>query len=87
MPRTGPEPTGDRRRARPRRGPRLTHDDATMHGRLNWALGNSLYPPIAVGGAEKVVQSLAEALTRSDHRVSVMTLSQDPVGKVERIDA
>jgi glycosyltransferase involved in cell wall biosynthesis len=56
-----------------------------MPGRLNLALVNSLYPPIAVGGAEKVVQSLAEALTRSDHRVSVITLSQDPVGKVERI--
>jgi glycosyltransferase involved in cell wall biosynthesis len=36
---------------------------------------NSLYPPIAVGGAEKVVQALAEGLAKAKHRVSVITLS------------
>lgn len=56
-----------------------------MSGRLNVTLINSLYPPVAVGGAEKVVQYLAEALVRSGHRVSVITLSPAPGGKVEYI--
>lgn len=52
---------------------------------LNVALINSLYPPTAVGGAEKVVQSLAEALVRSNHRASVVTLCADGRGSVDRL--
>lgn len=58
----------------------------TAGRRLNIALLNSLYPPIAVGGAEKVVHRLAEALARSRHRVSVITLCREGRGQVERAD-
>ncbi|HEY0797046.1 MAG TPA: glycosyltransferase family 4 protein [Acidisarcina sp.] len=37
---------------------------------------NTLYPPFTVGGAEKSVSLLAEALARSGDEVSVITLSQ-----------
>lgn len=53
-------------------------------GRLGVTLVNSLYPPIAVGGAEKVVQNLAETLAQRGHRVSVVTLSPHG-GRVEQI--
>lgn len=53
--------------------------------RLNIALLNSLYPPIAVGGAEKVVQCLAEALSKSHHRVSVITLCPEESERVDRL--
>ncbi len=56
-----------------------------MHERLNVALINSLYPPTAIGGAEKVVQHLAEALVRSSHRVSVIALSAGDRGSVDRL--
>jgi glycosyltransferase involved in cell wall biosynthesis len=52
--------------------------------RLSITLVNSLYPPIAVGGAEKVVQCLAETLARFNHRISVITLSPEG-GRVEQI--
>jgi glycosyltransferase involved in cell wall biosynthesis len=52
--------------------------------RLAVTLVNSLYPPIAVGGAEKVVQKLAETLAQREHRVSVITLSPHG-GRVEQI--
>jgi glycogen synthase len=57
-----------------------------MRERLHIALINSLYPPTAIGGAEKVVQYLAEALVRSSHRVSVITLSADGGGSVDRLN-
>jgi glycosyltransferase involved in cell wall biosynthesis len=56
-----------------------------MRDRMNITLVNSLYPPTAVGGAEKVVQYLAEALAGANHRVSVVTLSPDGVGGVDRV--
>jgi glycosyltransferase involved in cell wall biosynthesis len=52
--------------------------------RLSITLINSLYPPIAVGGAEKVVQNLAESQAKAKHRVSVITLSPHG-GGVEQV--
>jgi glycosyltransferase involved in cell wall biosynthesis len=52
--------------------------------RLGITLINSLYPPIAMGGAEKVVQNLAETLAKAEYRVSVITLSPHG-GQVEQV--
>jgi len=41
------------------------------------ALFSSLYPPVVVGGAEIVVQTLAEGFVERGHQVSVLTLAHD----------
>lgn len=42
---------------------------------MNILLVNTLYTPYKIGGAEKSVQLLAEALVKKGHKVSVLTLS------------
>jgi glycosyltransferase involved in cell wall biosynthesis len=44
---------------------------------------NTLYPPISVGGAEKSVCLLAEALARSGDQVAVISLHPEPHESVE----
>jgi glycosyltransferase involved in cell wall biosynthesis len=44
---------------------------------------NTLYPPLAVGGAEKSVCLLAEALVRSGDQVAVVSLHPEPQETVE----
>jgi glycosyltransferase involved in cell wall biosynthesis len=44
---------------------------------------NTLYPPIAVGGAERSVCLLAEALARSGDQVAVVSLHPEPQETVE----
>lgn len=44
--------------------------------KLRILLVNTLYVPYQVGGAEKSVQSLAEALVKRNHKVGIITLGQ-----------
>lgn len=44
---------------------------------------NTLYPPLIVGGAEKSVALLAEALVRSGDEVSILSLSPGPDIRIE----
>ncbi len=47
---------------------------------------NTLYPPLTVGGAERSVCLLAEALVRSGDRVSVVTLHPGSEETVEKVN-
>ena len=44
---------------------------------MNVAILSSLYAPLGYGGAERVAQTLAEALAARGHRVDVITLARD----------
>jgi glycosyltransferase involved in cell wall biosynthesis len=44
---------------------------------MNILMVNSLYPPNIIGGAEKSVALLAEAMARRGHSVTVLTLARD----------
>ncbi|HWH82769.1 MAG TPA: glycosyltransferase, partial [Burkholderiaceae bacterium] len=50
------------------------------------ALINTLYPPLSVGGAERVVQSLARGLVDGGDSVTVLTLASDRQTAVEQAE-